>query len=156
MIGITQQVEKIIAEEIEPKRIGITYKENKYGEEIAQYCKLLKLPYYSKRSLNILNIPFAKKIISILRYLSYEHDIPYSGDELLFEILHYDWFHIPPIEIARVSSEVAEKQFSKDKTSIRKLLVERSNLPARDLFTQNIHEGLKKANESIEGLISKV
>lgn len=156
MIGITQQVEKIIAEGIEPKRIGIIYKENKYGEEIAQYCKLLKLPYYSKRSLNILNIPFAKKIISILRYLSYEHDIPYSGDELLFEILHYDWFHIPPIEIARVSSEVAEKQFSKDKTSIRKLLVERSNLPARDLFTQNIHEGLKKASESIESLISKV
>jgi DNA helicase-2/ATP-dependent DNA helicase PcrA len=156
MIGITQQVEKIIAEGIEPKRIGIIYKENKYGEEIAQYCKLLKLPYYSKRSLNILNIPFAKKIISILRYLSYEHDISYSGDELLFEILHYDWFHIPPIEIARVSSEVAEKQFSKDKTSIRKLLVERSNLPARDLFTQNIHEGLKKASESIESLISKV
>ena len=156
MIGITQQVEKIIAEGIDPKRIGIIYKENKYGEEIAQYCKLLKLPYYSKRSLNILNIPFAKKIISILRYLSYEHDIPYSGDELLFEILHYDWFHIPPIEIARVSSEVAEKQFSKDKTSIRKLLVERSNLPARDLFTQNIHEGLKKASESIESLISKV
>jgi DNA helicase-2/ATP-dependent DNA helicase PcrA len=156
MIGIIQQVEKIIAEGIEPKRIGIIYKENKYGEEIAQYCKLLKIPYYSKRSLNILNIPFAKKIISILRYLSYEHDIPYSGDELLFEILHYDWFLIPPIEIARVSIEVAEKQFSKDKTSIRKLLVERSNLPARDLFTHNIAEGLKKASESIESLISKV
>ncbi|MGH2564251.1 MAG: ATP-dependent helicase, partial [Ginsengibacter sp.] len=108
MIGITQQVEKILAEGIEPKKIGIIYKENKYGEELAQYFKLLKIPYYSKRSLNILNIPFAKKIISILRYLSYEHDIPYSGDELLFEMLHYDWFHIPPIEIARVSIEVAD------------------------------------------------
>lgn len=156
MIGITQQLEKLIAEGIEPKRIGIIYKENKYGEEIAKYCKLLKIPYYSKRSLNILHIPFAKKIISILRYLSYEHDIPYSGDELLFEILHYDWFHIPPIEIARESIEVAEKQFSKDKTSIRKLLAEKSHQPARDLFTQSIHEGLKKASESIESLISTV
>ena len=156
MIGIAQQVEKILAEGIEPKKIGIIYKENKYGEELAQYFKLLKIPYYSKRSLNILNIPFAKKIISILRYLSCEHDIPYSGDELLFEILHYDWFNIPPVEIARVSIEVAERQFTKDKTSIRKLLYERSKQPVRDLFTQSMNAGLKKASEAMESLISKV
>ncbi len=155
MIGITQQVEKILAEGIDPKKIGIIYKENKYGEELAQYFKLLKIPYYSKRSLNILNIPFAKKIVSILRYLDTEHDIPYSGDELLFEILHYDWFNIPPIEIARVSIEVADKQFTKDKTSIRKLLYERSRQPVRDLFTQGMNEGLKKASEAMESLISK-
>lgn len=156
MIGITQQVEKFLTQGIEPKKIGIIYKENKYGEELAQYFKLLKISYYSKRSLNILNIPFTKKIISILRYLSFEHDIPYSGDELLFEMLHYDWFNIPPIEIARTSIEVADKQFTKDKTSIRKLLYERSKQPVRDLFTQSMNEGLKKASEAMESLISKV
>ena len=155
MIGIVQHVEKILAEGIEPKKIGIIYKENKYGEELAQYFKLKKVPYYSKRSLNILCIPFAKKIISVLRYLSFEHDIPYSGDELLFEILHYDWFNIPPIEIARTSIEVADKQFTQDKTSIRKLLYERSKQPVRDLFSQSMNEGLKKASEAIESLISK-
>ena len=155
MIGITQQVEKILAEGIDPKKIGIIYKENKYGEELAQYFKLKKIPYYSKRSLNILTIPFAKKLISVLRYLSIEHDIAYSGDELLFEILHYDWFNIPAIEIARVSIEVADKQFTQDKTSIRKLLCERSKQPVRDLFSQTMHEGLKKASEAIESLISK-
>lgn len=156
MIGITRQVEKILAEGIEPRKVAIIYKENKYGEELAQYFKLKKIPYYSKRSLNILTIPFAKKIIGILRYLSFEQDIPYSGDELLFEILHYDWFHIPPIEIARVSIEVADKQFSKDKTSIRKLLVERSKQPVRDLFSQSMNEGLKKASEAMESLIATV
>ena len=76
MIGITQKAEQILAEGIHPSRIGIIYKENKYGEDLAQYFKLKKIPYYSKRSLNILNIPFAKKIISVLKYLSFEHDIP--------------------------------------------------------------------------------
>jgi DNA helicase-2/ATP-dependent DNA helicase PcrA len=155
MIGITRKVEDILSQGIEPKRIGIIYKENKYGEELAQYFKLLKIPYYSKRSLDILTIPFAKKIISVIRYLSFEHDIPYSGDELLFEILHYDWFNIPPIEIARVSIEAADKQFTKDKTSIRKLLVERSRQPKKDLFTQDLNEALKKASEAMESLISK-
>ncbi len=156
MIGITQRVEQILAEGIAPNKIGIIYKENKYGEELAQYFKLKKIPYYSKRSLNILNIPFAKKIISVLRYLSFEHDIPYSGDELLFEILHYDWFNIPPIEVARVSIEVADKQYSENKTSIRKTLYERSKQPVRDLFTQGMNEPLRKASEAIETLISKV
>ena len=156
MIGITQRVEQILSEGIEPGRIGIIYKENKYGEELAQYFKLKKIPYYSKRSLNILNIPFAKKIISVLRYLSFEHDIPYSGDELLFEILHYDWFNVPPIEIARASIEVADKQFSENKTSIRKTLYERSKQPVRDLFSQGMNAGLKKATEALESLISKV
>lgn len=156
MIGITQKIEQILSEGIEPGKIGIIYKENKYGEELAQYFKLKKIPYYSKRSLNILNIPFAKKIISILRYVEFEHDIPYSGDELLFEILHYDWFNIPPIEIARVSIEVADKQFSENKTSIRKTLYERSKQPVRDLFTQGMNEQMKKASEALESLISKV
>lgn len=156
MIGITRQVEKILSEGIDPKKIGIIYKENKYGEELAQYLKLLKIPYYNKRSRNILNIPFAKKIITVLRYLATEHESPYSGDELLFEMLHYDWFNIPAIEIARVSIEVADKQFSKDKTSIRKLLVERSHQPVRDLFSQSMHEGLKKATETFEKLIAQV
>ncbi|MEP6684751.1 MAG: ATP-dependent DNA helicase, partial [Parafilimonas sp.] len=156
MIGITQKVEEILAEGIEPGKIGVIYKENKYGEELAQYFKLKKIPYYSKRSLNILCIPFAKKIISILRYLSFEHDIPYSGDELLFEILHYDWFKISAIEIARISIEVADKQYSQDKTSIRKLLCERSKQPVKDLFSQSMNEGLKKAIEAMESLISKV
>lgn len=156
MIGITQKVQDILSQGIEPQKIGIIYKENKYGEELAQYFKLKKIPYYSKRSLNILCIPFAKKIITVLRYLSFEHDISYSGDELLFEILHYNWFNIPPIEIARISIEVADKQFTQDKTSIRKLLCEKSKQPVRDLFTKTINEGLKKASEAIESLISKV
>ena len=43
-----------------------------------------------------------------------------------------------------------------DKTSIRKLLCEKSKQPVRDLFSQGMHEGLKKASEAIEKLISKV
>jgi DNA helicase-2/ATP-dependent DNA helicase PcrA len=103
MIDITKQIEDLIAQDISPSRIGIIYRENKYGDELIQYLKLKKVPYYSKRSLDIFEIPLAKKIILILKYLACEHDIPYSGDEILFEILHFDWFHIPPIEIAKLT-----------------------------------------------------
>ncbi len=156
MIGIVKQVQQLAAQGVLPGRIGIIYKENKYGEELAKYFKLLNIPVYSKRHLNILELPVAKKIILLLKYLASEHDIPYSGDEMLFEILHFDWFGIPPIEIAKLTMEVAGKRYNENKTSIRQLLQEKTNTPAKDLFSSNLHEGLKKASFLIENLVADV
>ncbi len=141
---------------LHPERSAVIYKENKYGEELTKYCKLLNIPVYSKRKLNILEIPLAQKIILFLRYLAAEHDIPYGGDEMLFEILHFDWFSIPAIEIAKLSIEVADKKFAENKTSIRQLLYEKANTPAKDLFSISFNEGLKKASATIEKLIKDV
>lgn len=156
MIGIAKQVQELVGQQVLPGRIGIIYKENKYGEELAQYFKLLNIPVYSKRHLNILELPLAQKIILLLKYLAAEHDTPYGGDEMLFEILHFDWFHIPPIEIAKLSIEVAEKRYGENKTSIRQALVEKSNAPAKDLFSQGLHSGLKNASRVIEQLVADV
>jgi len=156
MIGITKEVQALLAQGIVPGRIGIIYKENKYGEELARYFKLLNIPVYSKRHLNVLELPLAQKIILLLRYLASEHDISYSGDEMLFEILHFDWFAIPPIEIAKLSMEVADKRYGDSKTSIRQLLVEKAAAPAKDLFSVGLYEGLKKASAVIEQLIADV
>ncbi len=156
MIDISIQVKKLLAQGIMPGRIAVIYKENRYGEELMDYFRLQQIPFYSKRNLNLLKIPLAGKIISIFKYLSSEYEIPYSGDELLFEILHFDWFEIPPIEIAKLTIEVAEKQYTEEKTSLRRLLHERATRPPKDLFSQGIHPGLKKAIASIEKLIAKI
>jgi len=155
MIDITLQVHKLLAEGIPAGRIAIIYKENKYGEELAQYFKLRKIPVYSKRNINILELPLAQKIILILKYLAAEHDVPYGGDEMLFEILHFDWFNIPAVEIAKLSVENAEQR-SGEKTSLRRLLNEKSAAVPKDLFSVSIHPGLKKASFLLEKLISDV
>ncbi len=156
MAGIAKQVEQLVKQGIAPGRIGIIYKENKYGEELAQYFKLLHVPVYSKRHLDILKLPLAQKLLLLLKYLASEHDISYSGDEMLFEILHFDWWGIPPIEIAKLTMEVADKKSSGEKTSIRQLLYEKSNAGAVDLFTPGVHTGLKNASEKTERLIGEV
>jgi DNA helicase II / ATP-dependent DNA helicase PcrA len=155
MIDIVLKVEKLL-HLVDHGRIAVIYKENKYGEELTQYFKLRNIPVYSKRSLNLLDIPFAQKIILVFRYLCTEHDIPYSGDEMLFEILHFDWFNIPPIEIAKLSIASAETQFSDNKKSLRRLLHEKATTPPKDLFSQGINENLKQACTIIEKLIGAV
>lgn len=156
MIDITLQVQQLLAQGISPGRIGIIYRENKYGEELTNYFKLRGIPVYSKRKMNILEIPLAQKITLLLKYLASEHDIPYSGDEMLFEILHFDWFNIPAIEIAKLSVEVADRHFTENKTSMRRLLHEKAGMPPADLFARPFNANLAKTGEVIEKLIHVV
>ena len=156
MIGITLEIDKLITEGAPPGKIAVLYKENRYGEQLAKYFKLLDIPVYSKRNLNILELPLAQKLILLMRYLAAEHDTPFGGDEMLFEILHFDWFDIPPLEIAKLSIEVADRQFGENRTSIRRLMNEKALLPPKDLFTPTIHENLKRASHLFEKLIAVV
>lgn len=155
MIGIAKHVQRLIAEGIAPGRIGIIYKENKYGEELAQYFKLLNIPVFSKRHLNILELPLAQKIILLLKYIASEHYISFSGDEMLFEILHFDWFHNSPIDIAKLSIETAEKRYDDKTISLRKMLHDKAKEPARDLFSSGLPAGLRQSSDIIEKLIAK-
>ncbi|BAV09983.1 DNA helicase-2 / ATP-dependent DNA helicase PcrA [Filimonas lacunae] len=156
MIDITLQIEQLLNEGVGPGRMAVIYKENRYGETLAEYFRARNIPMYSKRSLNVLHIPLVQKILLLLRYLSAELDVPYGGDEMLFEVLHFDWFHIPAIEVAKVSVEAADRKYGENKTTLRQLLVEKSNQPARDLFSVNIHPKLKDASQIIEKLVSEV
>jgi len=156
MTHITLKVESLIAEGVPAGRIAVLYRENKYGDALTKYFQQKKIPVYSKRSLNLFDIPLARKIMTIMRFLAAEHDTPYGGDEMLFEILHFDFYSIPPIEIAKVSVAVAEKKFSDHPTSMRRLLYERSNQPPRDLFDPGINRGLKQASAIFEQLIADV
>lgn len=56
-----------------------------------KFLDVQKIQVNTKRKIDILTQPFGEKIINILRYLAMELDSPYSGDELLFEIMHYDF-----------------------------------------------------------------
>ena len=156
MAGITEAIHQLLQDEIPAGEIAVIYKENKYGEALAQYCRLKQIPIYSKRSVNILQDPFVKKVLTIMRYINAEHDIPYGGDALLFEILHYDFYKIPPIEIAKLSVEVSGKKYGDNSISIRRLLYDKSNQPPKDLFDPGINSKLKTVSTIIESLISDV
>ena len=156
MAGITNSISGLVQQGITPAQIAVIYKENKYGEELAKYLRLKNIPVYNKRSINVLEHPFTKKIIQLLRYLNAELDIPYGGDEMLFEILHYDLYRIPPIEIAKLTVEVNQKKYNDERCSIRKLLSDKTNTPAKDLFDTGIHPGLKDISGILEKLIGDV
>jgi DNA helicase-2/ATP-dependent DNA helicase PcrA len=60
MIHLVLQVEKLLSEGTKPGDIGIIYRENKYGDELANYFRLKGIPFYTKRNLNILDQPIIR------------------------------------------------------------------------------------------------
>lgn len=156
MAGITQSVYSLVQDGVQPGRIAIIYKENKYGQELATYFRLKGLPVYSKRKINILEEPFIKKIVQMLRYLDAEHDAPYGGDEMLFEILHYDFYKIPPVEIAKLTVEANQKKYSDPAMSLRRLLAEKEKAAPKNLFDKSLDDELARVVVVMEQLIADV
>ena len=158
MIHLVGEVERLMAAGVKGSEIGIIYKENKYGDALADYLRLKGVPFYTKRSLNILEQPIVQQILLVLEWLVAEHDIPYSGDELLFEILHLEWFGIPPIEIAKASvqvNEIAYKERDK-RTSLRSYLCEEAAKGPKDLFDTGMHKKMCEAVTVLERLVGAV
>jgi DNA helicase II / ATP-dependent DNA helicase PcrA len=156
MIGICLEVEALLAKGMMPGKIGIIYKENKYGEALAQFFKEKQIPVYSKRNLNLLEIPLAQRIILFLKYLAAEWDTPFGGEEMLFQILHFNWFGIPAMEIAEITAKVADHKYGANKTSLRKQIREKANAPAADLFSQAPAKGFALVSIAIENLIAAI
>ena len=157
LMFIAKKIQSLLAAGIIPNQIAVIYRENKYGEALANYLNHIQIPYYSKRQINILKEPLIIQIILILNFLAAEHDVPYEGDEMLFEILHFNFWNIKPIDIAKLTVNVASKRYDDEKTSIRSLLNTKANEVPKNLFNSNgISNELKNASNILEQLISDV
>jgi DNA helicase-2/ATP-dependent DNA helicase PcrA len=135
IVHVAQQISHLIEKGTSPEEIAVIYRNHNQAEELIHYLDTKKIAVNTRRKIDILALPFGEKIISIIRYLAMELDSPYSGDELLFEIMHYDFFSIPPIEIAKASIAVSKENFNaftnnEAKTSLRRYITE-MRMPAQ-------------------------
>jgi DNA helicase-2/ATP-dependent DNA helicase PcrA len=136
LVDVAYQIEDLIGRGTNAAEIAVIYRNHNQVEQLIHYLDARKIAVNTKRKIDILTLPFGEKIINILGYLAMEMDSPYSGDELLFEILHYDFFEVPPIEIAKASIAVSKANYNVaadgQKTSIRRYVSELK--PMRNLF----------------------
>jgi DNA helicase-2/ATP-dependent DNA helicase PcrA len=139
--GVALQIKQLIAKGTPPAEIAVIYRNHNQAEELIRYLDHHKIAVNTKKKVDILSLPFGEKIINILRYLAMELDMPYSGDELLFEIMHYDFFDIPPIEVAKASIAVSKENYSammsnEPKTSLRRYVSEMAPSQQLGLFEE--------------------
>ena len=67
----------------------------------------------------MLDQPLVEQMLQILRYIQAELEEADSGEPLLFTILHYRFFGLKPLDIAKLSREVYSKNYRERVTSFR-------------------------------------
>jgi DNA helicase II / ATP-dependent DNA helicase PcrA len=158
LVHIAVQISELTSSGTAPGEIAVIYRNHNQVDELVKYMDAQKIAVNIKRKIDILTLPFGEKIINILRYLAMEFDSPYSGDELLFEIMHYDFFDIPPIEIAKASIAVTSENYktsnsSEPKTSLRRYISELRSPAQPSLFDKAEKQEMKYLITHIDDLM---
>ncbi|MFM7672427.1 MAG: ATP-dependent helicase [Bacteroidota bacterium] len=110
---IAASIRTLIDNGTQPGDIAVIYREHKLGDDLMKFLQQEEIPFYVKRSIDLLQDPFTNQVLNLLRYMAAEQDNPYSGEHLLFDIMHYPYFGIRPFTIANLCYELAEMRNKK-------------------------------------------
>lgn len=137
-VHVTLAIRGLLAAGVQPGRIAVIYREHKFGDELIRFLQLSEIPFFVRRSIDLLEDVFVNKILNLVRYVVSELDTPFSGEPLLFELLHFDFFRISPHRIASICNELAaRKNRNNEPGTIRGYLLELSRQESGTLFAQN-------------------
>lgn len=153
-IDVAMQIEALVQQGISGKEIAIIYRNHAQVATITTMLEGKKIPVNTKRKVDILQLPFIQNILLILNWINKERYISYSADDILFLLLHSDFFKLPPLEIAKLSMAVnAKNRSSKEDTySLRRLMAEYA-APKSDLFSQPDGHSIKEVSNVLEELV---
>ena len=83
------------------KETAVIYAKHRQVERLMNALDTYEVPYYVKRSINILNEKPIKNAIILLRYFDREVEKPYSGDDYLFHLFHMRFSGVSAFDFAK-------------------------------------------------------
>lgn len=104
--------------------MAVLYRNHRHADELLKFFNANNIPFNSKKKVNVLDELLVKKLLKIISYIQAEITRPYSGEDMLFEILNYDFYRINPLDLAKMSPEIRRRkmrwrdylgEFSKEK-----------------------------------------
>lgn len=160
-IAIAKHIKALQENKINLSDIAIIYRGHKEAESIIRYFDAENIPYNVKRNFNILQDVFIEKIITILKYISIESKRPHSAEHLLFEIMHYDFFEIQSLDIARISIDIREQKRTEKnifwREIISKISTDSNSKKAIHTLSQDIEFWITNVfNLTLQQLVEKI
>lgn len=153
-MDIVIQIEGLLQQGIPGNEIAVIYRNHAQVAAITSMLEAKQVPVNAKRRVDILQLPVVQNIMLLLTWINREKYISYSGDDILFLLLHCDFFKLNPLDIAKLSVALSAKNkgSKEDAFSLRRMLAE-SAVPKADLFHQPDGHSLKEVSDMLEGLI---
>ena len=102
-VGILEIIDEFIRQGSSYQDIAILYRNHRIGTNLIKYFLQCNIPVNVNKRANILEEPTFLRIFKLLSYVAEEFKIPFSSDHLLFEIMHFSFFNLDALDIAKIS-----------------------------------------------------
>ncbi len=101
VVEIAHSVEQLLKEGIESSEVAIIYRKHKQADDLITHFRQIGLPYHLVKQENILEFPLIRQFLDLLNYIQLETEQPFSAQDLLFRVLHFEPFGLSALPLAR-------------------------------------------------------
>lgn len=108
-VFLVNKILELIKEGVDLNDIAVIYAKHKQSTELIRLLEKYKIPYQTKREINILDSILTRNIIEILEYISRENEISYSAEDLIYRILHIDFLGLNPQDIVKIGNYISRE-----------------------------------------------
>ena len=131
--ALLQELKKLHREGTILNTVAVIYRKHAQAYNLIKVLSQENIPIQVKNRTNILFEPLVINLIKILRYLSKEFSNPGVDETLLFEIMHFRFFDLPPNDVARISMYCWKNR--RDRKSIRQTIKDQELLESLQVIS---------------------
>lgn len=162
---LIQHLTKAKSEGENLSKYAVLYRNHSDVESIVKALEQKGIPLNLKKKFNVLEVPWINQIINICRYISAEGIKPYSGEHFLPILMHYRYFNIHPLDIARISTFCAYNDETKSSKRWKDVLndngalefLKLKDLNAVKQFRDNLNHWIKDIfNETVQVILERI
>ena len=143
---VVMQIIKLQEQGVTLNEIAVLYAQHKQADNIIALLERKNIPYSVKRAVNILELPLIEQLLNVLNYLLQEKKKTFSGEDLLFELMHAPYFGISPTDIAQLALYI---QANKKNGGIKWRMLISNHLQLETIELQNA-EAIRRLSNNLD------
>lgn len=152
-LWVANDIKQHIQNGEKPENFAVIYANHAHGELVGELLHNEQIPVYLKRAQNVLESDSVRRLMTLLKYLVKEQKFPFSADFELFEILHYPYFHVDSLSLARLAYFMNKNR--SDHPHWRTTIADITSIQSGDLpLTSDQRNNIKKTSNTIEEIIT--
>ncbi len=103
-VDVASQIKQLIQADVQANEIAVIYKKHRQADYLTRLLEAERIPYHTKRNVDILQQHLIQNILEFLKYLQKEYDAPNSGEHQLYKVLHFSFFNIKIRDISTLTA----------------------------------------------------
>jgi DNA helicase II / ATP-dependent DNA helicase PcrA len=113
-VAVIQKIMELHDQGVPFSDMAILYTKHAVVSDMVKYLTQKKIPVNVKKRVNVLYEPEVEKLLTMMEYIYLESKKPHANEDKLFEILHYSFWKLSAIDIAKVAIACRRKEAGED------------------------------------------